>query len=172
MIGTKINVSSIVRDHCGTLVHNHNGKPSLADYFLFFGAPIATAFALVFFKGVFGKTVGGILITSFSVFAALLFNLLLLVYDLVKKPSSSDLQRRFLKQIYSNISYSILVAISLIVLLLLYFVALSFPYMKPRIAIAFLVYSLSANFILTILMVLKRVHVLFSEEFKSPPVRH
>jgi hypothetical protein len=169
VIATKINVGAIVKDHCATLVHEHNGKPSLVDYFLFYGVPIIAAVLLVFFKGVFGKTVGGILITSFSVFAALLFNLLLLVYDLVKKPEASNLKRRYLRQIYSNISYSILAAIGLIVLLLLYFVALSFPYMKPRIVIAFLVYVLAANFILTILMVLKRVHVLFSEEFKPPP---
>lgn len=168
MIVTKINVAEIVKDHCATLVHEHNHKSSLVDYLLFYGLPAVAATLLIYFKGIFGQTVSGILITSYSVFAALLFNLLLLVYDLVKRDPTSNLKLRFLKQIYSNISYSILISIVLIMLLLLQLVTLSFPYMIPRLTIAFLVYLFSANFILTILMVLQRVHSLFSEEFKTP----
>jgi hypothetical protein len=168
MIITKINVAAIVSDHWGTLVHEHNHKPSLVDYLIFYGLPLVAAGLLVWLKGVFGQAVTGILITSFSVFAALLFNLLLLVYDLVKRDTSAKLKLRFLEQIYNNIAYSILVAISLIVFLLLNLVALSFPFMQPRLVIAFLVYFLAANFILTILMVLQRVHALFSKEFDPP----
>ena len=168
MLITKINISGIVNDHLGTLVHEHSGKRSAPDYVLFYGVPLIVAFAMVWFKGFFGKTIGGVLITSLSVFAALLLNLLLLIYDIVRKADqspSAEKKRQFLKQIYSNISYSILVAVATIILLLGYFVTLAFSRLEPRYVLAYLIYSLSTNFILTILMVLKRVHNMLSTEF-------
>lgn len=170
MIFTKINTTGIVKDHLRTLVHEHSGKLSVSDLVLFYGTPLITAFLLVWFKGAFGKTIGGVLVTSFSVFAALLFNLLLLIYDIVRKSDNalSAVKSKFLGQIYHNISYAILTAISTIVLLLGYFVALALPSTKARVVLAFLVFALAANFILTILMILKRVHVLLSKEFENP----
>src|SRR5437899_10819167 len=102
MIFTKINATRIVRDHLHTLVHEHSGKISVSDLILFYGIPLITAFLLVWFKGTFGKTIGGVLITSFSVFAALLFNLLLLIYDIVSKSTLSAIKSKFLNQIYNN----------------------------------------------------------------------
>jgi hypothetical protein len=169
MFITKINITGIVRDHLRTLVHDHSGQPSLQDYVLFYAFPLLAASALIWYKGTFGKGIGGVLVTSFSVFAALLFNLLLLIYDIVRKADGTmpSLKSKFLKQIYSNISYSIFIAIMIIILLLGYFVALSFSRTSPRLILAFAVYCLSANFVLTILMILKRVHNLLSTEFEN-----
>ena len=169
MIG-KINVSDIIRDHFRTLVHETDGTPSGGDIVLFFGVPMIAAALLLFLKGVFGEGISGVLITAYSIFAALLFNLLLLVYDIVKKSDkAASLKSRFLKQIYSNISYSVFISIALIVILLAYFVSMSSPrLLYIKYGLAFLVYALSANFILTMLMVLKRVHILLSKEFEDP----
>lgn len=178
MLITKINISGIVKDHLDTLVHEHSGKSSASDYILFYGFPLIAAFSLLWFKGIFGKSIGGVLITSFSVFAALLLNLLLLIYDIVRKADqtpTAEKKRRFLKQIYGNISYSILISVASIILLLGYFVTLAFSRLEPRYVLAYLIYALATNFILTILMVLKRVHNMLSTEFEgfgqpnSPP---
>lgn len=167
----KINVYDIVRDNYRTLVHDSDGSRSDWDIAMFVGVPLIASAALLFVKGVFGQNIGGVLITAFSIFAALLFNLLLLVYDIVKKSekAATGLKARFLKQVYSNISYSVFISIALIVILLAYFVVMSSPrliYVKN--GLAFLVYFLSANFILTMLMILKRVHILLSKEFEDP----
>src|ERR1041384_1956640 len=150
---SKINVLDIIRDHLQTLVHEHNGQRSMGDYFLFFGLPTIVAGLLLGFKVVFGSNIGGILITAFSIFAALLFNLLLLVYDIVKK-TEELLKRRFLKDIYSNISYAVFISIALIILLLAYFVTMtSDKLVIARYVLALFVYILSGNFVLSMLMI-------------------
>lgn len=169
MIITKINVSDIVRDHLNTLIHEHNGKRSGPDLILFYGMPIIVATLLLWLKGVFGGAIGGVMVTAFSIFAALLFNLLLLTYDIVRKTDgitpADKLKARFLRQIHSNISYAVLISLTLIVILLAYFVVISSPRLATvRQMLAFTVYALATNFILTILMVLKRAHILLSKE--------
>jgi len=166
----KINVYGIVRDNFRTFVHESDGTRSDWDIALFIVAPAIASALLLLLKGVFGQATGGILITAYSIFAALLFNLLLLVYDIVKKSSNdmTSVKARFLKQVYSNISYSVFVSIFLIAILLAYFVSLT----SPRLIIityslAFLVYALTANFLLTMLMILRRVHILLAKEFDS-----
>ena len=61
MLFTKINIGGIVKDHLNTLVHEHSGKSSASDYLLFYGVPLIAAFGLVWFKGIFGKSIGGVL---------------------------------------------------------------------------------------------------------------
>lgn len=129
---------------------------------------------IAWFGVLFGKTISSALTTAFSVFAALLFNVLVLIYDIVRKSngtqSVSSLKTRFLRQIYSNVAYSVLVSITLIALLLLYYLALSLgnKWLPLTYFAAFCVYALAANFILTTLMVLKRLHFLLSTEFEVP----
>lgn len=165
---SKINTADIIKDHLRTLTNEHSGKVSVGDFLLFFGLPTIVGLALLWFKGVFGSNIGGILITAFSIFAALLFNLLLLVYDIVKKTDEPSLKRRFLKQIYSNISYAVFISIALIIFLLAYFVAMtSDKLLTARFVLAFFVYALSGNFVLTMLMILKRIHILLATEFES-----
>jgi len=167
----KINVYDIVRDNFRTLVHDSDGTRSDWDIALFVVVPAIASASLLYFKGVFGQTTGNVLITAFSIFAALLFNLLLLVYDIVKKSNNelTTTKARFLKQVYSNISYSVFISISLIAILLAYFVALASPKLVyVKYGLAFLVYALTANFLLTMLMILRRVHILLSKEFEPP----
>lgn len=168
----KINVYNIIRDNFRTLVHDSDGTRSDGDIVLFVVVPLIASAALLSLKGVFGQTTSGVLITAYSIFAALLFNLLLLVYDIVKK-SASSLKSRFLKQVYSNISYSVFISILLIAILLAYYVSMSSPRLiYAKYALAFFVYALTANFLLTMLMILRRVHILLSKEFEdaaNPP---
>jgi hypothetical protein len=56
----------------------------------------------------------------------------------------------------------------MIVFLLLYYLVSSPGYQRLSYIAAFLVYTLAGNFILTLLMALKRVHILLSEELDSP----
>lgn len=117
---------------------------------------------------------------SLSIFTGLLFSLMLLTYDLVKRNEEQSINKsgesnlktkekddialkgKILKQIFNNISYSILVAIFSIMSLLLIYIWNNPIY---KFIIEFSVYFLVINFFLTLLMVLKRTHKLLSNEF-------
>lgn len=170
----KINTFKIIRDHIHTLKNYKTGKYSLWDFILFFCVPFLISIALIYFDLLLNKDIVNVLVASLSIFAALLFNLLLLTYDIIKKNSSVEvnpLKVNFLKEIYANISFSVLVAISTVILLLVYFLILQnyccFLIMEDYHITQFLmggIYFLVSLFILTLLMVLKRIHILLFKE--------
>ena len=165
---SKINIGRIVRDHLATLQDDATGRRMKSDYLVFFGLPIVVAFFLAFVLNLsVNQGAVGILVTSLSIFAALLFNLLLLIYDVVSKveQGSRKLKERYLSQVYSNISFAILVSIvSIIVLLVAYF---DLDGSCFALATSFVVYYLVTLFLLTLFMILKRVHILLSREFED-----
>lgn len=173
----KINITKIVIDHLNTLRDYNTQKLRFTDYILFIFFPIILSAILVLFSLLIDKSFANILVTSLSIFAALLLNLLLLVFDIVRKtndaitrskeiknPYANEQKRLvFLKEIYSNISYAIFVAIlSIMILLIAYFIC-NVNLLKLA---SFLIYFFSINFILTLLMVVKRVHILLFNELK------
>jgi len=162
----KIDISNIFNDHIATLVDNSTGERATGDIILFFVLPLIPALLMVLYKASLDTNIVSILVTCMSVFAALLFNLLLLIYDIIRKSTngagSLDQKLRFLKQIYSNISFCILIAILTLILSLSHFIIQElFPL---RIIVVAFVYYLVTVFVLTLFMVLKRVHVLLSNE--------
>ncbi|RME12724.1 MAG: hypothetical protein D6816_00635 [Bacteroidetes bacterium] len=175
-MSTKINIAQIIRDHLDTLRTYQGRRLIVQDVLFFYGIPVVLALGLVWMGLSITSFLSTILITSLSIFAALLFNLLLLAYDIVQRPDKGrqKLKRRFLKEAYANISYCIL--ISLISVLVL----LAFEILSPLLektgqaifsacfekAIFFIVYFLVIHFFLSLLMVLKRIHVMMSREFE------
>lgn len=163
----KINVSKIVLDHVSTLTDYSTGEYRAADFLLFFGMPVAIAGLLVYFYGNLRPNLITIVATSLSIFAALLFNLLLLVYDAMGKSEgligvANGLRRRFLREVFSNISFAILVAIGAIISVLT-LVLVSGTALASYVFSA-VIYYLVTLFLLTLLMLLKRVHVLLHYE--------
>jgi len=165
---SKINIGRIIRDHLDTLRDDATGQRMISDYILFFGLPLVSSGLLLFGLSLpIDQGAVGILVTSLSVFAALLFNLLLLIYDIVRKAEgqNASLKEKFLGQIYANISFAILVSIlSIIVLLAAYFDLEGRFFLS---AASFTAYYLVSLFILTLFMILKRVHILLSREFED-----
>ena len=170
----KINVLNICRDHLDTLRNFETEKVSVGDFVIFFVIPLPVSGGAIFIHGSMQSTEVTVLVTAFSIFTALLFNLLLLTFDLISKTDGlSDefmvkLKMLLLQQTYSNISFSILVAIAAIGLLLIYLLdsRLSFSISQIEYIISFGVYYLTTLFLLTLLMILKRVHALLSREMK------
>ncbi len=165
---SRINIWLIVLDHFKTLRDFATNRVSMEDILLFLVTPVVGSLGLVFglhFK-LYTEALNA-LITSLSLFSALLFNLLLLIYDILRKedPDDPSLRRKFLSQIYSNISFGILNAVVSIALLLLLFIKLDLPWLVEVLNI--IINILVINFILTMLMILKRVHILLRKE--APP---
>jgi FtsH-binding integral membrane protein len=154
----KINCSKILSDHIKTLKYADDNKYSIPDIILFYFAPIAVA-GYLYYEGI-RLTIEqvNILITVFAIFTGLLLNLLLIVYDIVSKNNTTPTKTKFLHEIYSNISYTILLSIITIIVL----IAISF--ISKITILSALVIALVIHFLLTILMILKRVHILLSKE--------
>ena len=168
-MSTKINPSIIVIDHFKTLRQNQIGKILFDDILIFFLLPILLSLLLLIFGQYLNDNLITIFVTSLSIFAALLFNLLLLIFDIVNKEDhkndKSTLKIRYLKEIYSNISYSILISIIAIIALLVAYIDIPLTYLN--FVLGFISYTLIIQFLLTLFMVLKRVHILLSKEFQN-----
>jgi hypothetical protein len=124
-MSNKINIINIIRDHISTLRDYDKDRYSISDLCIFFILPLFTSFVIIFFKIILSDQLVNVLVMSLSVFAGLLFNLLLLVYDIMGKPNSSErpLRAPLLKELSSNISFGILTSIVTIILLLVFSLA-------------------------------------------------
>lgn len=176
-IFTKINIVKIVIDHVATLKDYNRAKYSYLDIILFFVFPLFISGILILFSVLLNKDLVGILINVFSIFAGLLFNLLVLIYDVISKidkplnssKTSNSIQAVKLKidtleQIFSNISFEILLSLFNVI-----FLAIStlFTIKEASYIFSFLIFYLVTLFTLSLLMVLKRVHKLLSDEIKE-----
>jgi hypothetical protein len=181
----RINVLRIIKDHFLALKSNKTGKVLFSDVFIFFGIPLLLSILLVYFNVLLDKDIVNLLITIFSIFVGLLFNLLLLIFDISEKLNFSkskgvksslhaeNIQERkrekFLKSIlhetYVNISFCILLSILDICILLLFFVNKE-NCIFIRIISLFSYFPLFL-FILTLLMILKRVYILLSDKMED-----
>ena len=163
----KINFFKIIQDHIHTLKDFDTKKYKLGDLILFFISPLVVGFLFIKFNFRLDDDIANVLVTSLSIFAALLFNLLLLIYNIILKPDNSEsganFKNKFLKEIFSNISFCILISIFTIMLLIISFLDIQ----KLETILTFLVYYFISLFILTLFMVLKRVHILLTKEFEK-----
>ncbi len=166
----KINISGIIRDHLGTLRDYPQDKRSSVDFIVFFGTPAIMTGLLLKFYGGLEKDLITIVSTSLSIFAALLFNLLLLAYDLSRRTigpneNPDGLRQRLIKEVISNISFAILVALVAIASVLA--VVVMDCSEVATFALSGVVFFLVSLFFLTLLMLLKRVHVLLKGEVEK-----
>jgi len=166
----KVNVLDIVKNHLGTLIDDSTGNPRPLDFVLFFIFPLSIATALTFyFKVKIDGNLAGLLATVLSIVTGLLFNLLVLIFDISGRNKEvfkkKERVSNFLEQIYINISFSILIAILAVILVILRSFNI-WPAIGADI-LSFGVYFLVSLFLLTLLMVLKRIDTLLLEDFKE-----
>lgn len=161
MIITKINIGQIFVGHFDTLRDNTTGNRSLADYFTLYAVPVAIGVVLGYSVPL-PLGLNGALVTFLSIFAALLFNLLLLVLDAVRKEKENQLRNErlliLLKQTYSNIAYGVIIALLGVICML---VPYSFENLgnhpSAHLILGIAVYSLTLHFLFVLAMVLKRM---------------
>ena len=151
---TRLNVRVILAVHLKTLRSHRTGKIRASEFFLFFVLPMFIALVAVYpLQVLLTENLVNLLITVFSIFAGLLFNLLILVFEIADKESDkakslilnrssyeaknsqdlldttqetlkdSRLVREILYETYINISFCILISIFGIMTLLLHIVS-------------------------------------------------
>jgi len=163
----KVDVTLIVRDQFRTLHRGITPGLSFPDLFILYAFPIgvgATGFALRW-------SIAGIsdLLVAVSLLAGLLFNLLVPIFELARKITDiarsgekARIRKILIGELYSNVSYSILVALSAAVLLgACSALGIDHPgrYLSAIAAIILI------HFLLTLMMILKRMRSIFVTEF-------
>jgi hypothetical protein len=167
----KINVLQIILEHAATLKEHGNSRPSRNDWFLFFGLPIFASAILVYEQLYLTDAVITALLACISVLTGLLFNVLVLIFSAIRKelPANGDtpsikenkkLKTQLLRETFANISFSVLMGI--VICLLSVIATIHCAKITP--IITFLLYFSVANFVLTLLMVLKRINTLLGYE--------
>jgi len=171
---SKINIASIVTGHLDTLRDASTGKKSMADGALFGILPLLVASLLLLAGHPLKENFITILLASYAILTGLLFNLLVLVFDLIRKegePQNVDEvvkldwrhKQKLLKETFASISFCVLEGITLSVTAL----GALLPWHSLKMTFSFLVYAVTVNFALTLLMILKRIHKLLGAELNS-----
>lgn len=182
-MSSKINIWSIVIGHLTTLRDSSSEKVSLLDYFTFYGIPVLIAVLFSVFGIKVTADANSLLVNFGAIFTALLLSVLVLVYDQGEKlrgvktdntqSHNIELKKNLLEQLYFNICYAIVVAVALVFLCLVYtflpdksfvFSLSKFTYtidLKLYLASP-LILIVVMNLLLTILMVVKRMHTLLT----------
>ena len=160
---SKIDVSEIVKDHFGTLVNANTEKADYSDWFTFLVLPILSSGLLTWFFGTIGYEVVGLVIASLTIFIGLLLNLLILLYDIILTPAKQSVKFLLLKEMLSNISFSILLSATAITVLLFSLIKVSYVDM----VLTYLAYFLLCELGITILLVFKRMYIMYSSEIKA-----
>lgn len=166
---SKINCWDILSSHFQTLQNNQTGKISLGDIFVFYVIPLLGVLIAYLLPPL--QSLNNVLITLLSIFSALLLSLLVLAIDAARKARdrASEKTPRLLilfRQTYANIAYSILVAmVGVIVLLVPFFLTPEEYKQHPKLQfiVGAITFYVIIHFFLTILMILKRMNVIFSD---------
>ncbi len=173
---SRINILSIIKDHFGTLnnLNSPTKKISCQDTLLFLATPLITSLSLVYFNFTFKQQLGN-LIAAISIFGGFLFNLLAIIYsqfDKIKLDADKEdnkLKIRFVKEIHTNISFCIVLSITIVLTLLLSTVDIpnfTHNWFFNKIIIG-INYFLMTLFLLTLIMVLNRVYILLKKESEN-----
>ena len=173
---SKLDITPVLKAHVKTLRDERNNKLSAIDLIIFFLLPFTCAAIVLYLHfGFHADAVNGFL-NSFAIFTGLLLNVLILVFTLASSstPLTIDPRKRkeFLRRVFVNVSFSVVTAIAVVVVAV---IALS--YMRSNqgaitgpIATFFLVF-LTANFVLTLLMIVKQMFILLGTELDRVPIK-
>lgn len=167
-MSSKFSVNKIVRDHINTLYIYGTEKTDNIAVFINFILPLIASILFISFGVIIISSEFTVILTAFSVFAALLLNLMILVFSIVNREKEKDGDKmdrekiKLLKETYENIQFTVLISVIIIVIILvLLFIPFNF-YLD--LVLSFAIYYLVFTFIVTLFMVLKRTHAIMSNE--------
>ncbi len=177
-ISNKIDITKIFTKHFDTLRNanevdskvadetniNKNGKKLYRnDVLTFFIIPIIPAIILIALDVPLSEKATNVIISTLSILIGLLFNVVVILFDIIKRDSKNRIKNLVLEETHSNISYIILISIIIIGFTLLSFIDV----IHLQIFIYGLIYYSLTHYLLTVLMILKRIFNLFDNELKD-----
>lgn len=170
----KIGFGNIISDHIATLQNAKTGRVSAIDIAVFYGAPLVLAVLVYLDHFEFSGDVFSQSIAVFSIFSALLFSVQVALFGIYTKKREEadefseafskkrlDARRELVRETNANISYLIVLSLLSVTVFLFAFSIKIFDRYEPAIAV-----FLYLHFVLTLLMIIKRVHALFDKEYR------
>jgi len=164
-MSSKADIRSIIKDHINTLYDLRTNKKSPWDIIFFYILPAIFSFLFYIIKLDLSDDLIKALITSMSIFSALLLNLLLIIVDkksMSKKSKNNRFYLSTIEELYVNICYAICISIANLCLLIIYLLIKDCEIAK--IVSTFFIYYLTMHFVLTLLMILKRTYIVQKEK--------
>lgn len=171
---SRINFFKIIKGHFETLRNLNQTSKTIywQDFLLFLIFPLVISGIFTFLNIGFKSQITNI-IAAISILGGFLFNLLAIIYNsmenLERDSKRSKIKRKYIKEIHSNISYNILLALFSVIFLIIYNIELN-PSFLTKIfnkSLIFINYFLIISFLLTILMVLNRVYILLNRNIED-----
>lgn len=167
-MNTKFSFYSIIMDHISTLYNYNTKKMDWLSIFIDLILPFIISILFIYYKIIIITREFTVILTAFSVFAALLLNLMILIYSIMnkerdKEEKTQDNQKLgLLKETYENIQFTVL---SSVIIILLILIMLFIPFnIYLELTLSFIVYYFIFTFIFTLFMILKRTHAIMSNE--------
>lgn len=179
----KINIIGIIIDHVKTL-HDYNHreqkdgvkteKIARDDFLTFFLLPFFAAVLLATLGPSLNKDTYTVSVSIFAIFSALLLNVQIALFSIYHRSWSQlednnlqsmkndriDTRGFLIRQLNTNISYSIVVSCSAVMVFFFLYV-----FNFSSIISTCICYFLFIHFFLTLLMIIKRAHALFDTEY-------
>ena len=167
-MSTKFSISGIIKDHINTLYKYDNKGRDWISIVIDLILPFIIAIILIVFRIIIIRSEFNVILTAFSIFAALLLNLMILIYSIMNKEKSKDEKQqdhqklKLLKETYENIHFTVLISVIIIFLIL---IMLFIPFnICIELLLSFIVYYFIFTFIFTLFMILKRMRAIMSNE--------
>jgi len=176
----KIDITRIIIAQVRTLRDNATQRYSVPDLILFFGLPIALGAGGAYYGWKFDADVLNALLAAFVIFAGLLLNLLVLVYMFsasTEHPAAlAQNGTTLIKELHDNIAYAILESIVIVVMTMITVAYLKMREQPPADAftvkwVSAVIIFLTMNFVLTLLMILKRMYIMLNQIIEKPFIR-
>lgn len=174
-MSSKINVFFIISGHIKTLKSAGETRLNMPDIITFFVIPSLVSGIGIYCDFPLNEALVSILINFGSIFTALLFSVLVLIYDQENKLLEQErdgavinyleVKKRVLKQLYFNISYCIVNSMALVVTATAGLIMENYKILELSVNSYFfapICIFISLNLVFTILMIVKRMHSLLT----------
>lgn len=111
----KIDISIIIKNHFKTLVNDNTGKPDFRDILFFIIIPIGFALLLLYHKAFINDSFIGAMIGGLSIYVGLSLNLIVLLFEIVQRESTTMFKKSFAEDFIANVCFSVILSIGTIV---------------------------------------------------------
>jgi hypothetical protein len=174
-MASKINILAIVGAHYQTLKDTTvKPKPriSLVDKLTFFIAPLVVAGVFMRLHLRINNDYVNIIVSTLSIFVGLLLNMIVVLFDIIRDPDRNARKVAVLEDVLANISFTIVLSIFTIGIVLITQLQFGRPTWQPwiehgRAGLNFIAFVSLALFAFTLLMVVKRMYLLFMDEVEK-----
>ncbi|CAM5379534.1 hypothetical protein [Streptomyces purpurascens] len=160
---TMIDLTPIIKDHFNSLRSHSTGKMMWMQVAFFYGPPVLLASG----GCALNWKIGGVdnILAAFAILTGLLFNLLVLLFDVAAKATAGvggttdqNTRLKLAKELQANVTYTLLVALAATTIL---GICAGMDIEKLNRWIGAAVLLLLSHFMLTLLMILKRIRSAF-----------